>query len=57
MKKLQKRFSKRNNTVAKYNNTCSCYCNAPYCSGLWKDQNDADSKRNFSSNYERDVYS
>lgn len=56
MKKLQKRFKERRNTVGKYNQTCSCYCNAPFCSAIWKDRNDIEAKNNFQSKYDKAVY-
>lgn len=42
MKKLEKRFSKKRNTVEAYGNICFCRCVCSYCAAYYESQYDAD---------------
>lgn len=47
MKKLEKRFSKKRNTVESYNIVkCHCYCPCNYCAATYEAQYNADAVRN-----------
>ncbi len=42
MKKLEKRFNKKRNTVEAYGNICYCNCVCHYCAAYYESQYDAD---------------
>lgn len=45
MKKLEKRFNQKRNTVEAYRHACSCTCYCHYCAAYYESQYDADSLR------------
>ena len=45
MKKLEKKFGKKRNTIEAYSCLCQCYAVCHFCDGYWKSQHDNDAKR------------
>ena len=46
MKKLEKKFGKKRNTIEAYSCLCQCYAVCHFCAGYWQSQHDNDLKKN-----------
>lgn len=45
MKKLEKKFKKRRNTIESFTGDCRCGCPCAYCAATWVAQHNADTNR------------